>query len=149
MVSEAFGGDVEVELLQRIWASPDYLPDLELVAMLQDRVVGHVLNSRAHVGQIAVVALGPLAVAPTHQRTGIGSALMTEVIHRASAVGETMIGLLGHPTYYPRFGFRRGTELGVLPPTPMADDAPFMLRALNGADVARGTFRYSSAFDGV
>ena len=68
-------------------------------------IVGHVMLSTAHVGAETVLGLGPIAVDPARQNEGIGSALMREAIARANATGYPLIGLLGHPAYYPRFGF--------------------------------------------
>ena len=59
------------------------------------------------------LGLGPIAVNPTHQRQGIGGELLRAVIERAQTTEYTVIALLGHPTYYPRFGFRPGHELGI------------------------------------
>jgi putative acetyltransferase len=149
VVLAAFGRQLEVDLVDRVWDSSAYLPGLELVSAVDGDVVGHVLCSRAHIGEVEVVALGPLAVHPEHQRSGVGVALMLDVIARAASNREGVIGLLGHPTYYPRFGFQRGTALGVQPPMPMDDDAPFMVKQLGTSPVPTGRFRYCSAFDGL
>jgi putative acetyltransferase len=69
---------------------------------------------------------------------------MTEVIGRAEEQHEPLIGLLGHPSYYPRFGFERGRPLGIETPWPMADDAPFMVKRLAAYEpTLQGPFRYA------
>lgn len=145
VVRAAFGQDDEVDLVRRVWASPDLMPDLELVADEAGTVVGHVLCTRAHVGETPVVAVAPLAVSPARQRSGVGSMLMERVVELASASGEVLIGLLGHPSYYPRFGFRPAREIGVTPPFPMQDDTPFMVLPLGDGPPPAGAFRYSDA----
>jgi putative acetyltransferase len=144
VVEAAFGGTYEVELVQQIWSLPEYMPNLDLIAVEGAEVVGHVLCSRAHVGERDVVALAPLSVRPDRQRDGVGSALMEAVILRADDGGEPLIGLLGHQSYYPRFGFVRAATLGIETPWPMDDDASFMVRELRRYDASyRGQFKYA------
>ncbi len=127
LVAEAFGGTDEVELVEWVWSSAARLPALDLVAEDDDgAVVGHVLHSRAWIGECDVAALAPLAVSPATQRRGVGSALVTEALRRADAAGEVLVVLLGHPAYYPRFGFRPARSLGLEPPGPLRDEAAFM-----------------------
>jgi predicted N-acetyltransferase YhbS len=145
----AFGRDDEAELVARIWALPEYLPHLDLVAVDDgDAVVGHVLHSIGYVrrddARHDVVALAPLAVAPAHQRRGIGGALVHEAIERASRAGYAAIVLTGHPTYYPRFGFVPARSVGIAPNKDLpADPDPFLVRLLGAYDAEiRGVFRY-------
>ena len=78
----------------------------ELVAEDDGQVVGHVLFSRMRADPPrAVAGLGPVAVAPARQRTGIGDALCRAGIEACRAAGMEAIVVLGHPPYYPRFGF--------------------------------------------
>lgn len=138
---------VEVRLLDRLRACDSWLPKLSLVA--EDNagtLLGHVVCSRACVADAEVVALGPLAVRPDHQRAGVGSALMHAVLAAADALDEPLVALLGHTDYYPRFGFRPGDELGVRPPVPQWG-AHFQVRPLTGYRPSlRGEFRYAKPF---
>ena len=144
VVRGAFGGDYEVELVDKIWSLPEYMPELHLVAVDGEEIVGHVLCSRAHVADKEVIALAPLCARPGRQRAGVGTALMEEVIRRADDAGYPLIGLLGHPSYYPRFGFERAAGVGIETPWPMEDDEPFMVRRLRAYDESyRGRFRYA------
>jgi putative acetyltransferase len=149
LVAAAFGGgEAEVAIVRRVWGSPEHLPDLELVADEDGAVVGHVLLSTGQLGNAKVVGLGPLAVIPARQRSGIGIALMDEALHRADAAGYELVVLLGHPTYYPRFGFESATSLGIQPPFPLKDDSAFMARRLSAYEPShRGQFTYAPAFD--
>ena len=147
LVRAAFGQELEVDLVHWIWRSDALLPELELVAEEDDEVVGHALHSVGHVEATAVAALAPLAVVPERQRQGVGAALLAESFARVDAAGFPLVALLGHPSYYPRFGFEPGVPLGIEPPEPMADTAPFMVKRLAGYNTStRGRFRY--AWDG-
>ena len=151
----AFGRDDEVELVERVWGLPEYLPALEFVADEDGEVTGHVLHSIGYVVSRSdpgaavpprheLVALAPLAVAPSHQRTGVGSALMREAIARANTERYPAIVLLGHHTYYPRFGFVPARSVGIEPNIELPTDPdPFMARLLDAWDGSiEGVFRY-------
>jgi putative acetyltransferase len=87
----------------------DYDPELALVAEVEGEVAGHgfFYPFRVLVGgqELRAVALGPIAVDPRYQRQGIGAALMGEGHRRAARKGYVFSFLLGHPSYYPRFGY--------------------------------------------
>jgi putative acetyltransferase len=80
---------------------------VELVAEDDGQVVGHVLFSRMRTDPAGrrIAALGPVAVAPARQRTGVGSDLCRHGIEACRAAGMEAVVVLGHPPYYPRFGF--------------------------------------------
>lgn len=137
-------GDAEVEIVEKIWRSEAHLPDLDLVALVDGEVVGHILHSTAKVADRAVIALAPLAVAPAHQKQGIGTALTEEAIRRADAAGHPMIVLLGHPEYYPRLGFVEAMSLGLTYQDRPGPFAPFMARVMKAYDpTIRGEFRFA------
>lgn len=154
VIAAAFpaAGIEELRIARRLWADGDELPELELVA-LDDAgaVVGHVLCSRATVDGVEVVALGPIAVRPDLQGQGIGATLMEAVLDRVAraAEGWPLVGLLGHVTYYPRFGFVPGRTVGIRPPfeLPPGQEDAFMVRPVPGRAQPTGTFRYAPAFD--
>jgi len=137
---------VEVGLVAALRASAAWLPTLSLVAIDTDRVVGQVLCTRAWVDQTPVLALGPIGVEPSRQGTGIGSLLMTTVIGVADHRGEPLIGLVGSPGYYSKFGFVPGTNLGITPPIPDWESF-FQVKALDAyRKVAAGRFEYAEPF---
>jgi putative acetyltransferase len=119
----AFPTDAEARLLDALWASGDYDPDLSLLAEVDGEVVGHCLltattlerpdGSRV-VGR--VIALGPIAVVPAWQGRRIGAELMHAALALCERRGAAAVVLLGHPTYYPRFGFSPARVLGFRPP---------------------------------
>ncbi len=145
---EAFGRSVEADLVDAIRASDRFVPELSLVATVEEDVVGHVLLSYVSIepGAHPVLQLGPLAVLPSHQRRGVGSALMNEAARLADARGEPLILIEGNPRYFERFGFRRSDESGIEAPVGV-DQQYFMARPLEAYDPAlRGRAVYSEAF---
>lgn len=137
-------GEEEVRLVENIWARPEYLPDLELVAERDAAIIGHVLLHSGYVEGKPVAALAPLCVHPEEQRQGIGTGLMNEAITRTKSQGHPLIVLLGHPEFYERLGFKPARELGIktdikLRPGP----DPFLALPLENYDpMIRGMFRY-------
>jgi predicted N-acetyltransferase YhbS len=140
------GTPVEVGLLRELFGCDEYIPDLSIVAEIAGEIVGHVISTRAWVGDLEVLGLGPIAVEPTLQRRGIGSALMRETTLRATAAGERGIGLLGSTGFYPRFGYVPASSLGVEAPEAAWGEHFQLLRLPAWPDGVRGTFRYAAPF---
>lgn len=147
--SQATDGSVEANLVDELRADGDLIGSLSLVAERDGVVVGHVAVSRGNLDDAPadLVAIGPVGVLPDAQDTGVGSALMHATIAAADALGERGIVLLGHPTYYPRFGFGPAVEHGIHPPHEWGPEY-FMLRRLGAwGDGLAGAFSYASAFE--
>ncbi|TLM86127.1 N-acetyltransferase [Pseudarthrobacter sp. NamE5] len=140
------GEPVEVALLRRLFDCKEYLPEFSVVAVLDGKVVGHVISTRGWAGDQPLLGLGPLSVAPRLQRQGIGSALMKETITRANAAGEAGIALLGSTKYYARFGFVPAASLGVLPPEESWGGHFQLLPLALWPGGVHGTFRYAEPF---
>jgi putative acetyltransferase len=157
VVGRAFAPDVTVAPLVRlIRASDRYLPALALVAVLDDEIIGHVMVSTTDLIDDTgtcreVLTLSPVSVAPPHQRHGVGTRLVSEVLARADARGEPLVTVEGHPTYYPRFGFQLASELGISITLPSwAPPEAAMARRLSSYDPAcRGRLVLPPAFDDV
>src|SRR5262249_32298386 len=98
-------------------------------------------------GDTPGLGLGPLGVLPEQQGHGAGAALMHAVLGAADALNYPVVVLLGHLDYYPRFGFKAASTLGIVAPDPAWGDH-FQVRTLRtwSSDLA-GPFRYASPFD--
>jgi putative acetyltransferase len=142
----AFGRDAEPRLTRTLRADGDLIADLSLVAELDGELVGHVAISRARVDDRPALALGPIGVLPGRQRGGIGEALMRETIRRATAAGEVLVVLIGHPEYYPRFGFVPASRLGIVAGFDVPDEAFMALELRPGGAGGGGRFAYPPAF---
>lgn len=107
VVRLAFGGDGEVDLIRRLRAHGDIA--LALVAEQAEAVVGHIVMSRLATTMddrpVRGLALAPVSVAPACQRSGIGGRLIRAALDGGRDLGFEAVILLGHPHYYPRFGF--------------------------------------------
>lgn len=150
----AFGRDdgpavpVEVGLVDALRADAGWIPALSLVAVTEaDEVVGHVVCTRGRVAETLALGLGPIGVMPGRQRRGVGSALMWSVLGAADALAESVVVLLGHADYYPRFGFRPAADLGIAAPVAEWEGPYFQALALSAhRPEIRGEFRYAEPF---
>lgn len=143
----AFGGPEEADLVDQLRAAGDVL--LSLVAKLEGRIVGHVLFSRMWIetprGLVPAVALAPVAVLPEQQRRGIGGRLIRYGLGLLRDRGEKIVIVVGHPDYYPRFGFSGEKARSLESPFPA--EAFMALEMSPGAlDGVRGRVVYPAAF---
>ena len=101
------------------------------MAVLDGRVVGRVLLSQSWVDAparlVEVLVLSPLAVAPEHQREGIGGRLVRHALREAERAGAPLVILEGSPRYYPRFGFEQASGHGFTAPSDRIPDAGFQV----------------------
>jgi putative acetyltransferase len=153
IVAAAFGRESEARLVELLRADEDaYIPKLALVAEAEGELLGHVMLTHATVkgkkNEWQVLALGPLAVLPDQQSKGIGAALTQAALDSADNLGYPLVVLLGHPTYYPRFGFESARSRGIQPPVEDYADEAFMVKTLSAYDEGiTGTFAFAPAFD--
>jgi putative acetyltransferase len=149
---EAFGDTVEGKLVDAIRASDRFVPELSLVAVSEGLTVGHVISSYVDVepGARRVLQVGPRAVLPSHQRRGIGTALMEETIRIADARAEPLLLIEGNPKYYERLGFTRADAVGIDPPPEALAPQYFMIRQLATYDPGfRGNATYPPETFGI
>jgi putative acetyltransferase len=144
----AFAGPDEAALVAALRALPEHRPGWSLVAVEGGRVVGHILFSRVALrgAPRGALALAPMAVLPDRQRRGIGGALVREGLRRAEAAGEPLVIVVGHPAYYPRFGFLPARPLGLLPPQDWPDEAWMALPLATHRREDRGEVVYAPPF---
>ena len=153
VVVGAFGGDgaTVAALVERIRTSPEYEPELALVATDASGVVGHAMLS--WVGLLGgsrdrVLNLTPLSVRPDRQRRGVGTLMVTRLLELADEREEPVVMVEGIPAYYPRFGFERASALGFKAPHAHVPDDAFMAKRLRAyRPSVRGRLVYPAAFD--
>lgn len=149
--TSAFAGEGEAGLVDALRASGS--PLISLVAVVGAEVVGHVLFSPmtdADGNPLPVAALAPMAVLPAFHNRGIGSGLVRAGLEQCRAAGYTAVVVLGHPRYYPRFGFVPASRFGISSAYEVPDEV-FMAQELEpGAlDQIQGVVRYHPLFDRV
>jgi putative acetyltransferase len=145
----AFGQPDEGVLIDALRENSGVL--LSLVAVVDGRVVGHILYSPVSVdadgGKVMGAGLGPMAVLPAHQRQGIGAKLLETGNEKLRQAGYPFIVVLGHAAYYPRFGFRPAREHGLRCEWDVPDDI-FMALVLDPPRMqyVSGLVRYRPEF---
>jgi putative acetyltransferase len=148
----AFGGTGEGRIVDDLRGTEWSIDGGSLVAIAErDEVVGHVLLSRGTLvdqeGRTrAIGVIGPVGVLPERQGQGIGAALMRDAIEVAERRRLPLVALLGHATYYPRFGFEPARAIGIEPPRPWPDESWLALRLPGWTPELRGTVHYPPAF---
>ena len=153
---EAFGRPDEAAMVRAV--REQRAAAVSLVAALQPagpgdvppRIVGHVLLSRVtidHRDEPRGIGLAPVAVLPEHQQRGFGTRLIEVALRRARLLGYRYCVVLGHPSYYPRFGFVPASRLGLRYEQPVPDEAFMALELVPGALTGvAGVVRYLPAF---
>ena len=144
----AFGQDQEGNIVDALRANGAAL--LSLVATLDRRVVGHIMYSPLLVGDVMGAALGPMGVLPEHQHQGIGSGLVEAGSQQLTHRGCPFIIVVGHSTFYPRFGFRPASTYGITCEWDVPDDV-FMVLVLDEAKMAGvvGVAKYRAEFSTI
>lgn len=141
----------EHNLVTRLRNSSAFIPALSMVALVDDTIVGHILFTRIEIENegktYGSLALAPLSVTPDMQGKGIGGMLIAEGHRIAKELGFGSAIVLGHPAYYPRFGYLPASHFNISAPFEVPDEA-FMACELIAGGLANisGTVRYPQAF---
>lgn len=150
LLEAAFPSSVEADLVDRLRVSCP--GQVSLVALEAGRIVGHILFTpvviEAGTEPVNGFGLAPMAVLPQSQRRGVGSALARAGIEGLRQTGCPFIVVVGHPEYYPRFGFVPASRHGVRCPWDQVPDEVFMILVLDSAAPnLAGLTRYRPEFD--
>ncbi|MGG0255941.1 N-acetyltransferase [Bacillus toyonensis] len=149
-LNEEFSDKKEHELVKRIRECDAFIPELSIVAVDKE-IVGHIMLSKITIEQggttVDSLALAPVSIAPSHQKKGIGGKLITVALEKAKELGYGSVVVLGHPEYYPKFGFERASQWNIKAPFEVPDEV-FMVMELreNTLQGVEGIVQYSSAF---
>lgn len=148
-------GKNEARLVELIRDSGQFIPNLSLVAVKNDgMVIGHILFSIINLvteqETVHTLGLAPMAVKPDYQGSGIGSSLVNEGLRVCKALGYKHLFVLGHPNFYPRFGFLPASHFGIEPPFPVPDEVFMALEIKKGSlSKLQGKIEYPPAFNAV
>lgn len=148
----AFGRRNEADLVDALRVNAH--PYISLVAVIDEQVVGHIFFSpvcvESETGAFTAMGLAPMAVLPGYQNQGIGSQLVREGLKECERLGEDIVVVLGHPNYYPRFGFTPASLKGLRSEYDVPDEVFMVLELREGAlGGRRGLVKYHSKFSKV
>ncbi len=140
-------------VLHNLRKSNCYISSLDLVALSENKIIGHIIITKANVTDIhnkehQVLCVGPISVIPEFQKKGIGTKLLNETIAIAKKLGYSAMILFGHPDYYHRFGFVNAQNYGITTKEGMNFE-PFMALELypNALAAVSGKFYEDKAFE--
>ncbi|MDX3533495.1 bifunctional class I SAM-dependent methyltransferase/N-acetyltransferase [Streptomyces sp. MB09-01] len=143
----AFETPLEADLVDALRTDAAWLPGLSYVAEAPDgSVAAHALLTACRVGGERALALAPVAVAPAFQRSGAGSAVVRALLAAAAERGESLVLVLGHPEYYPRFGFTPASRFGIRAPFEVPDEVMMALVLDASVPVPAGMIEYPAPF---
>ena len=150
----AFGQENEAKLVENLRQGHNFNPQLSLVAVKNSEVVGHILFSdviiQSQKGDFWALALAPLAVHPEYQNQGIGTQLVQQGLKQCKTLGYLVVIVIGHPTFYTRFGFSSAKAKGLSVIWQVPDEAFLILELIpNALDGISGVVKYPSVFDAV
>lgn len=136
----------EQDLVVALRNSDSFIPELSLVAVKDDKIVGYILFTKIKIENHEEIALAPLAVLPEYQKQGIGSMLIEQGHKIAKKLGYHYSIVLGSENYYPKFGYIPATQYGIQAPFDVANEN-FMAIKLNEADTEiKGVVQYAKEF---
>jgi putative acetyltransferase len=144
----AFGTTAEADLVDALCERA--APIISLVADDEEAVVGHILFTPMTLDadrELKVMGLAPMAVATGRQRQGIGTALVHAGLDECWQLGAAAVAVLGHPEYYPRFGFVPASKFGLMSRYDVPDDVFMIVEGRRGALAGKhGLLSYHPAF---
>lgn len=136
----------EQDLVVDLRKSDNFIPELSLVAVKDDKIVGYILFTKIKIGKYEELALAPLGVLPEYQRQGIGSALIKQGHKIAKKLGYHYSIVLGSDKYYPRFGYIPAKEYGILAPFDVPDENFMAIKLNDTNEIIKGTVKYAKEF---
>jgi putative acetyltransferase len=148
----AFDQDSESILISRLRQLENFRPELSIVAVFDNKVIGHILFYPVYLIEhpsLKLLSLAPLAVHPSFQKQGIGGQLILHGISEGKKRGFEAVVVLGHPLYYPKFGFKKASPYGIRAPWDGIPEEAFMLLEIkNGClEGVAGKVVYPPEFD--
>ncbi|MFN8671740.1 MAG: N-acetyltransferase [Candidatus Sericytochromatia bacterium] len=150
--TQAFKQENEAKLVNLLRSSINFIPELSLVAILNDKLIGHILFTKIKIINekkqgFESLALAPMSVLPEFQNKGIGSKLVKEGLNQSKNLGYKSVIVLGHSEYYPKFGFKKASNWNIKCPFNVPDSSYMAIELIDkGLDNISGIVEYSKEF---
>jgi putative acetyltransferase len=133
---QAFGQEDESRIVNKLREKDQFISELSLVAEADKTVVGHILFYPVKINSVnsnhTTLSLGPMSVLPKYQKKGIGGKLVKEGLKRAKDMGFRSVIVVGHPEYYPKFGFTNANKWNIRVPFEVPDEVFMALEIVKG-----------------
>ena len=150
LLTNAFGSTEESLLVEDLRNSSNFISDFSLVSIEGDLLSGYLLlfpiKIKYQDQETPSLALAPMAVLPEKQRQGYGSALVKEGLARARSAGWGSIIVVGHPDYYPKFGFELANKWNLSCPFDLPTEVFMALELKKGSIIPNGYVEYPDPF---
>lgn len=150
----AFGRKAESKLITALRRTAAFISDLSVIASVDGKIIGHILlypitineDDKKHTS----LTLAPMSVIPAFHKKSVGKLLVIYSLQAAKDLGYKSVVVLGHPSYYPKFGFEPASKWKIKSPFPAPDEA-FMAVELEPGSLknVKGTVVFPDAFDGL
>jgi putative acetyltransferase len=150
----AFGQKNEGELIDKLRKKAEFINELSLVAIYKDKIVGHIMffpvSIMSEKNIFGTLSLGPMSVLPEYQNMGIGGNLIRAGLKKAKELGFGSVVVLGHPEYYPRFGFRKSCDWMIKEPFGVHEEVMMAIELEEGSlSFAGGMINYPDEYYGT
>lgn len=136
----------EQDLVVALRNSKNFIPELSLVAVQDNKIVGYILFTKIKIGEDEELALAPLGILPEYQKQGIGKRLIEEGHKKAKELGYHYSVVLGSETYYPKSGYVPAIQYGIKAPFDVPDENFMAIKLNNTNENISGTVEYAKEF---
>lgn len=136
----------EQDLVVALRKGDNFIPDLSLVALKDNKIVGYILFTKIRIGEFEEVALAPLGVLPKYQKKGIGSKLIKEGHIIAKKLGYHYSVVLGSNEYYSKFGYIPAIEYGIKAPFDVQSENFMAIKLNDTSEDVQGGVKYAKEF---
>ena len=150
----AFGRKAEGKLINQLRSKDSFVNELSIVAEYEGQLVGHLLFTPVDIKNEfkshQTLTLAPMAVIPEYQKKSLGSLMIIFGLQEARELGYRSVIVLGHPSYYPKFGFVPASKWNITSPFPAPDEAFMALELIPDSLVSiKGMVVFPTEFEGL
>ena len=142
-----YSDGTEQDLVEKLRRSQSFIPELSLGATIDNKIVGHILFTKARINQVEVLTLAPLSVLPGYQHQGIGLSLIKHGHKIAQNLGYNYSVVLGDSAYYSKAGYIPASQYGIISPFEVTNENFMAICFDNNPQQLNGVIKYDDAFE--